>query len=164
MADLRDLYTSLGFEGARTWLQSGNVVFRTRQRSLAKVVQEIESGIEKRFGFHSTVMTRTAAEMREIVARNPFSGREDVHPSRFVVFFLASDPGKETREKILAMPLGPQELRFHATEMYVHFQEGFSQAGRPWLAVEKALNVAATGRNWNTVRRLLAMAEEMEES
>src|SRR6185437_15763571 len=65
MDALRDLYISLGLEDPRTYLQSGNVVFKTDEPDLISLVKRIESGIERRFGFSSDVIVRTSSEMRD---------------------------------------------------------------------------------------------------
>jgi len=162
MDALRALYESLGFKGARTYVQSGNVVFRTRERDLARLEEQIETAIEGRFGFPCAVILRTADQMRAVAAQNPFAGRSEVIGGRLLVFFLAGDPAPEALQKVLAIPAEPEELRIDGSHLYVHFPNGMSQARLNWPAVDKALGVPMTGRNWNTVTRLLAMAEEME--
>lgn len=162
MDALRALYESLGQRGVRTHVQSGNVVSRAEERDLAGLANRVESAIERTFGFRPAVVLRTAAELRDAIARNPFAARRDLDPSRLVVTFLAAEPGAEARDKVLGMRTDPEELRLDGREVFVYFPNGISKAKLSWPAVEKALRVTATGRNWNTVTRLLAMAEELE--
>src|SRR5215472_10120780 len=100
MEALRGLYESLGMQNVQTHIQSGNVVFRTKERDLARLSRLIEGGIEKKFGFRTDVILRTPAELREVIARNPFAQRPAVDPSRLLVTFLAADPDPEGREKV----------------------------------------------------------------
>src|SRR5215472_2726889 len=85
METLRTLYESLKFEDVATFIQSGNVVFRTKERDLKKIAKRIGDGIEKGFGFRPEIVLRTAEEMRGVVARNPFAGRTEIEPSRLLV-------------------------------------------------------------------------------
>jgi uncharacterized protein (DUF1697 family) len=162
MAELRALCASLGLEGARTHLQSGNVVFRSRERDLARLSRRLEDAIEREAGFRPSVILRTCREMREAVADNPFAARPGLDPSRLAVMFLASDPGQAIRDAVLKIPAEPEEIRFAGREMYIYFPNGMARPKLKLPLVERTLKTPTTGRNWNTARRLLKMAEEME--
>ena len=86
MEALRALYESIGLRDAQTLLQSGNVVFRTTRKDLVGLTKDIESGIERKFGFHSDVVVRTSAELRDVIARNPFAKRAGVDASKPVSY------------------------------------------------------------------------------
>src|ERR1700684_3137774 len=88
MDALRALYESLGLRDVQTLVQSGNVVFRTDQKSMAALAKRIESAVERGFGFHSDVILRSASEVREVIERNPLAKRSDPEPSKFLVWFL----------------------------------------------------------------------------
>src|SRR5579875_3037792 len=75
MDALRALYESLGLRDAQTYVQSGNVVFKTRERNMASLAKRIEDEIERVFGFRSDVVVRTSGELRAAIAKNPFAGR-----------------------------------------------------------------------------------------
>jgi len=66
MDALRALYVSLKLEDVTTFIQSGNVVFRTKERELGKIGKRIGDGIEKSFGFRPEVILRTVEEMRGV--------------------------------------------------------------------------------------------------
>jgi len=97
MDALRLLYESLRLRDPQTYVQSGNVVFRTEERDLARLANRIENEIERKFGFRADVILRTTSEMRDVIARNPFAKRRGIEPSKLLVTFLASDPGPEAR-------------------------------------------------------------------
>jgi len=161
MDALRALYVSLGLQNPQTCIQSGNVVFRVDGRSLPLLAKRIEEGIERRFGFRPAVIVRTSSEMRRVIARNPFAARRDLDPSKVLVTFLATNPGKEARDKLLGIKTDPEELRIEGRELYIYFPNGMGQSKLPAL-IEKALRTPGTGRNWNTVRKLLEIAERLE--
>lgn len=162
MDALRALYESLGLLDVQTYVQSGNVVFRTKERGLASLAKRIEDAIEKGCGFRPGVVLRTTAEMRAVIAKNPFASRQDMDPAKFLVTFLADDPGAEAREKALAVDTAPEELRIDGREVYIYFPNGQARPKMSWPRVERALKTWGTGRNWTTVAKLLEMAEALE--
>src|SRR5271166_158926 len=91
MDALRDLYKSLGLRDAQTYVQSGNVAFKTDAEGLASLAKRIEDAIERKFGFRPGVTLRTAADLRDVIARNPFAKRRDVDPGKLIVTFLAAE-------------------------------------------------------------------------
>lgn len=161
---LRDLYASLKLEQPQTYLQSGNVIFRCRKQDTAALSRKIENAIEKRFGFRPSVILRTPDELRHAIAGNPFSSRKGLDPGKLAVTFLASAPSPEARDKVLSIKADPEELHFAGRELYIYFPHGMGRSTLPWAALDKILKTPATARNWNTVTRLLAMADEMESS
>jgi uncharacterized protein (DUF1697 family) len=100
---LRALCESLGHLDVQTYVQSGNVVFQTKDRDAAKLAAKIEDAIEKKHGFRPDVILRTAAEMREVIARNPFAKRKDIEPGKLIVTLLDSEPAAETKVAVLAI-------------------------------------------------------------
>ncbi len=160
---LRDICASLKLRNPRTYIQSGNVVFRSPETHPAKLAARLETAIEKRCGFRPSVMLRTAAEMRDVVARNPYTGRENIHPGKFVVFFMATPPHPEVSNKVMAINVGSEEIQVDGRELYIYFPDGQGKSKLPPV-LERTLKMPATARNWNTVNKLLAMAEETSAS
>lgn len=162
MDDLRGVYELLGLREIHTFLQSGNVVFRTAERDLDKLAGRIEKGIENRFGFHSDVILRTSSEMKDVIGRNPFASRPDIHPSRLLVWFLAGDPGQKARDKVLTIKADPEELHIHDRELYIYYPNGLARPKLSMATVEKALKTAGTGRNWNSVTKMFELAAKLD--
>lgn len=162
MDALRALYQSLKLREAQTYIQSGNVIFRTEARDLVLLTKRIQDGFARKFGIRCPVILRTASEMRKVMARNPFATRRGIDPSRFLVTFLASEPGAEAREKVLAIKTAPEELRMDGREVYIYFPNGMARPKVSWAVIERILKTPGTGRNWNTVTSLLEIATELE--
>lgn len=154
MEELRRVCEGMGLEGVRTYIQSGNIVFRTKKRLTAK---QLEDGLEKAFGFRPLVMLRTVDELRSVIERNPIAG---VEPHKLLVFFLAAQAKPESAEAVRKMEISPERIEIDGMEMYIHFPNGQGVSKLPMARVERALGTTGTGRNWNTVQALLAMAEE----
>jgi uncharacterized protein (DUF1697 family) len=162
MEALRAHCESLGLRDPQTYVQSGNVVFRTKERNLAALAMRMENTIEQSFGFRTPVILRTTSELRDVIARNPFGKRRGIDPSKLLVTFLASEPSAEAREQVLKIKTEPEELHIDGREVYMYFPNGLARPKLSWVTVEKKLKTSGTGRNWNTVTKLLEMAERLE--
>jgi uncharacterized protein (DUF1697 family) len=161
MDALKALCVGLKLKDPQTYVQSGNVIFSSGEKDLAKLTTRIQDAIEKTVGFRPGVMLRTLAELQEVVARNPFAKRSGIEPGKLLVNFLVADPAKDARQKALAIKVGPEELHLIGREAYIYFPNGQGRSKFPWPAIERALGTSGTGRNWNSVTKMLAMAETM---
>ena len=164
MDALRTLCASLKLKDVQTYVQSGNVVFRTREEDLQRLAARIEKAIERSFGFRPDVVLRTKSEISEVIGRNPFSTRGDIGPAKLLVMFLAGDPGEDARQRVLQIKTDPEELHLHGRQLYIYFPDGMGRSKLQVGAIEKALKTPGTCRNWNTVNRLFEMAEKLEAS
>jgi uncharacterized protein (DUF1697 family) len=164
MDELRAVYESLGLRDVETYVQSGNVVFRTAARSLDTLARKIEAAIAAAHGVRTFAVLRTCDEWRDVIARNPFAGREGIDPAKLLVSFLAGKPSDDACRKARAVPTEPEELCIDGRELYVYFPNGMARPKVSMAAVERALATSGTGRNWNTVMRLLEVAERLEKA
>lgn len=162
MEELRALCASLGLSGAQTHIQSGNVVFKAKGTDSVQLAKRIGDAIERKFGFRSPVLLRTTSELRQAVTRNPFADRKGIDPSKLLVTFLSTEPQALARERLLNLKIEPEELHLIGRELYVYFPNGIARPKFSWSSVERILQVSGTGRNWNTVNKLLEMAEQFE--
>jgi uncharacterized protein (DUF1697 family) len=162
MDALRELYESLGLRDAQTYVQSGNVVFRTNAKDLVRLQKRIEDGIEQSFGFRTSVVLRSSAELKDVIRRNPFAKRSGIEPNKLVVSFLAGEPGSEPKQKIVQIKVGPEEMYLDGRELYIHYAGGMGKSKLSPALLERTLKVSGTARNWNTVTKLLEMAEAVE--
>jgi uncharacterized protein (DUF1697 family) len=161
MDALRALYESLNLESPRTYVQSGNVIFCTKEKNSAALAKKIQSAIERKFGFRPEVILRTTDEMRAAIAASPFTDR-NLEPGKTVVTFLAGDAGPEASAKLLALTDHPEELHLLGRELHIYFPDGMGKSKLPWPKIEKLLATPGTARNWNSVTKMMAIAEEME--
>jgi uncharacterized protein (DUF1697 family) len=162
MEELRALCAALKLRDAQTYVQSGNVVFRTEERDLAALAKKLESAIEKKLGFRPSAILRTAAELRRVITRNPVAKRRGVEPGKLLVTFLSGKPGAEGREKVRGIKCDPEEIWIEGSELYIYFPNGAGKSKLQWSTMYRMLGVAGTARNWNSVMKLLEMAEAME--
>ena len=164
MDALRALYESLKLRDPQTYVQSGNVIFSTDERDLVLLTKRIQNGIARHFGFRPDVILRTAPELRDVVARNPFAKRRNIEPSKLLVTFLVSIPSTEALDTICKFKSDPEELRIDGRELFIHFPNGMGNSKLSWPKIERMLKTPGTGRNWNSVTKMLAIAENLEVS
>jgi uncharacterized protein (DUF1697 family) len=162
MDDLRTLYRSLKLEDPRTYVQSGNVIFRTKEKNCPALAKKIQDAIEGKFGFRPEVIVRTTEELRSAIAASPFASRRNLEPGKILVTFLAGTPSPYAHATLLSLKAHPEELHLSGRELYIYFPDGAGKSKLPWSKVEKLVQATGTARNWNSVTKMLAMAEEME--
>ena len=162
MDALRSLYQSLKLEDPQTYVQSGNVIFRTKEGNAPQLAKKIQNAIARKFGFRPEVILRTPEEFRRVIAANPFAARSDVDPAQLLVTFLAAEPGAEARAELLALKPNPEELHLIGREIYIYFPNGAGRSKLQWSSLDKKLGTAGTARNWNSVMNMLEIAEKLE--
>jgi uncharacterized protein (DUF1697 family) len=161
MEDLRALCESLKFEDPRTYVQSGNVIFRTKEKSSPALVEKIQNAIERKFDFRPAVILRTTDELRSAIAATPFIASRKLEPGKILVTFLSDEPSPGVHATLLGLKDYPEEIHLKGRELYIYFPDGAGKSKLPWSQVEKLLKTTGTARNWNSVTKMLAMAEEI---
>jgi uncharacterized protein (DUF1697 family) len=156
MVDLRELVSQLGAEDVTTYVQSGNVVFRSPGER-GDLTQAIESEVRRRLGLDLRVMLRTNAELGELVAGNPFAAHEP-DPIKLHVTFLAEPPDRGRVSALNVMQFEPDQFRVARDAVYLHCPQGYGRSKLSNAFFEKQLGVAATTRNWRTVTTLAELA------
>ncbi len=159
MADLRAFVEALGFKDARTLLNSGNLVFRSDgKRDDLALAAFLEEQAARRLGLKTWFLVRSAEEWAEVIARNPFAEEAQTLPSRFLVMFFRETPGAEMMQALRALKVDSERLHLDGRRLYAVCPEGFldSKLGSALLGARFAK--LATGRNWNTVLMLGALA------
>ena len=158
MPELREALAGAGFDEARTYLQSGNVVLSS-DHPPERVARECERLIAERFGFDIAVVVRTRDELAAVVQRNPLGAIAD-NPKRYQVTFLAAEPDPEVVRKLEGAAVAPERLVLSGRELYAWHPEGIGRSKLWALLAGPRLGVTATARNWTTVTSLLAIVDE----
>jgi uncharacterized protein (DUF1697 family) len=159
MPDLCRFFADEGFGGARSLLQSGNVVFDGGTRGSEELERLLEARTAKRFGLRTDYFIRTAAELRELIVRNPFPREAADDPSHLLVMFLKMAPGGETVKALQAAIKGPEGARSHGKHAYITYPAGIGRSKLTTARIEDTLGSRGTGRNWNTVLKLSALCK-----
>jgi uncharacterized protein (DUF1697 family) len=157
MADLRDALARNGYEDARTFLQSGNVVLTSRAKP-ERLQRELERLIAGELGIETSVVVRTRDELADVIARDPF-GDAIATPKWYQVTFLAAEPDPEFARELAAADVAPEQVVVSGREIYAWHPEGLQRSPLAKLLSDKRLGPGATARNWNTVLGLLELAD-----
>ena len=153
MADLQQTFLTLGHTDVSTYIQTGNVLFRTPSKSIPKLVQVIEQQLRLDFGNAPAVLLRTAPDLARVVATSPYA-QQGADPSRHHVTFLAETPSADRLAAFSAPASGRDELIIIGREVYVHTPDGYGNSKLSGALLERRLGVVTTTRNWNTVTKL----------
>jgi uncharacterized protein (DUF1697 family) len=157
MADLRRELAAIGLDNVATLLQSGNVVFDAPKGAPAALEGRLEKEIEKRIGLQVDFHVRSAAEWAAIVAANPFPAEAKKDPGHLLVTVFKT-PLEKGRVRALQDAIkGPERLHAEGRHLYMIYPDGIGNSKAAPLA-ERLLAARGTGRNWNTVLKLAALA------
>jgi uncharacterized protein (DUF1697 family) len=145
MAQLRDALDASGYENVRTYIQSGNVVFDAG-RADASALEKI---VATEFGVTSTVILRTARQLRTLARSRPLgASTADMH-----AIFLRDKPPRTAARRLEAVA-GGNEFAVVGGDVVVRYPGGYQGATLTNAVIEKTLGIPGTGRNWRTVEKL----------
>ncbi len=156
MTELRATLGNLGFKDVQTYLQSGNVVLEPGDRSLGDLPGEIETAIVDGFGLRIRVIIRVREDLAAVARSHPFLDRE-ADSSRFHVVFLDAMPDAARIAALDPDRSPPDQFEVKGQEIYLSYPQGQGRSKLSLDYFERALGVAGTARNWNTVTKLLEM-------
>ena len=157
MKDLAGMFSEAGCEDVRTYIQSGNVLFRANPGLAANIPSVISELILARFGYSVPVVTRTALDLEEIVRVNPFA-EAGVEADKLHVFFLSNSPDR-TRVEVLDPNRSPgDEFAVIDREVFLYCPNGIARSKLTNSYFDSRLSTTSTARNWRTVGKLLELA------
>ena len=162
MARLRELMEALRYRDVRTYVQSGNVVFSAPDTPPPDLEQQLERAIAAEFGFDVSVVVRSRDELADVVALDPL-GDIATDPARYLVIFRAAPLDPERLAAIDPAAFAPEAFHARERELYVWAPEGMRDSALLKALSEQRLGGVATARNWRTVEKLLALADESEQ-
>jgi uncharacterized protein (DUF1697 family) len=162
MDDLRKSFEALGFEQVKTYIQSGNVVFKAAKSSSAALGKKIEARIISDFGFSASVIVRTGTELSATIAANPFLTQRGIDPEKLHVVFLSDIPATTALKKLAEFTVAPDQSQCVGREIFLYLPNGFSASSLWKVPWEKALAVVTTTRNWKTVNSIHQMCRDCE--
>jgi uncharacterized protein (DUF1697 family) len=160
MEKLRSSLEALGFESVKTYIQSGNVVFKAKKTSTTALSKLIEDRVVEDFGFPASVITRGGDELDRIIETNSLVTSAAIDLAKVHVMFLSQAPDGAALKKIAALAIAPEECRCAEREVYFYFPNGVSQSVYFKTPVDRILAVTTTMRNWKTVNTLQQMCRD----
>jgi uncharacterized protein (DUF1697 family) len=155
MPALRAMAEDLGYTDVATYINSGNLIISSSKKA-ATVEREISNAIKDTFGRPIDVTVRTAAQLKKILAENPYP---DGNPSQVTVAFLTKAPAANAQDKVAAVATDHEPFTFAGQDVYVNYSQGI---GKSKLAerFSDIIGVSSTVRNIRTVEKVLALCGE----
>ena len=160
MTDLCALFTTLRLHDARSLLQTGNVVFRSEIDSAAELERLLEDGARKDLRVDTAFFVRTASELKGAIAANPFRDQARSDPSHLLMLFLKDAPARAAVTALQEAIKGGEVVGARGRHAYALYPDGIGRSKLTSTLIEKHLGTRATGRNWNTVLKLHALAQQ----
>jgi uncharacterized protein (DUF1697 family) len=163
MDDLKELYRSLDFNDVISYIQSGNVVFRTKNTKTSVLIDIIEDTIDKELDLDVKVLIRTKKELKNIINGNPFRN-EDI--KYLYVTFLSDIPSKKLIKDLnnnfdFNKNNKSDKFCISEKEIYLYLPNGYGRTKLSNNFFEKKLGISATTRNWRSVNKLFDIAESI---
>ena len=158
MKDLVTMFVDAGCDDVRTYIQSGNVLFRSKPALVEGIPSLVSSAIMSRFGYRVPIITRTATELGEIVRANPFV-EVGADAGKLHVVFLADQPDAASAETLDPDRSPGDEFAAIGSDVYLHCPDGFARTRLTNSYFDSRLSTTSTTRNWRTVVKLLELAQ-----
>jgi uncharacterized protein (DUF1697 family) len=156
MPALRGALAEAGFTDVRTYVQSGNVVLRSRHRTPTAVAKAVGELMQERFDVDQPVVVRTPEQVTSLIEANPFADAALERPKLLHVVFLTAEPAAEAVERMHVDEVTRDVVRIIGPDMFVDFGESVQASKLSPAYFSRRLGVEGTARNWRTV---LALAE-----
>jgi uncharacterized protein (DUF1697 family) len=161
MDELRASLAALGFAEVKTYIQSGNVVFKAAKISDQALSKKIEATILLKFGHSVSVIIRTAEEIEQVIANNPFLKQPDIDPTKLHVMFLREPPAQSALKQLETLVLRPDQFRSLGKELYFYLPNGVAESAVMKKPIDRVLAIPTTMRNWRTVNTIQQMCAEI---
>lgn len=157
MRDLVELFEQAGCSDVKTYIQSGNVVFKAAARTGERLVAAVEKRITERFALTVPIVLRTSEELVKVARANPFLARKRDEKTLHVIF-LADAPSAGAIASLDAQRSPPDEFTVAGREIYVFSPNGVGRSKLTNDYFDRKLATTSTGRNWRTVLTLVELS------
>ena len=148
---------SLGAQQAKTYIQSGNLVF-TAGGSAATAEASLERAIAAHFGFPVDVVVRTADDWASYAAGNPFPDAAETRPNHLLLALSKQPPSPGAEVALRGQASAGERVALLGAALWVDYVGSVARSKLTPAALNKALGSPVTARNWTTVLKLAEMA------
>lgn len=156
MKDLRSLLSKIKLESVQTYIQTGNIVFMSKETNTSKLEEKINKAISSHFGLDIQVLVKSVQQLKHIFDTCPFSEEKKIN-SYFIMLNKMPDIDlvKEASKKIYEN----EEYVIYDDSIYFYSANGYGRAKFNLIFFERKLNVKATARNYKTMVKLLSLSQ-----
>jgi uncharacterized protein (DUF1697 family) len=164
MAKLRETLSCAGLHDVKTYIQSGNIVFKSKIASVNELEQLIQKSIADGFGFTVPVLVKLTKEVASILADNPFIASKYLESNQVYFILLFNIPPEEQVLSFESMKYPNEEFKILNNCVYLLCKNGYGKARLNNHSIERKLNVSATARNYRTMQKLVELATNKSRS
>jgi len=157
MAELKQLFTDLGFSDVTTYIQSGNVVFQSEPSIISKIEQQIITQVKQVFGHTIKVLVITKKQLKTVFKSNPFFKNKAINIKALYVIFLKENYFAEGIKLIEPFKKN-EEFELIDNSVYLNYSNGAGNSKLTTNLFEKKLKTTATARNWRTITKLIELS------
>jgi uncharacterized protein (DUF1697 family) len=159
MSDLKALYEEIKFKEVLTYIQSGNVIFKSDDKlSDSEIGKKIEKKIYEKYKFDVPVIVRTVTEIGNAISNNPFLKEKGIDHEKLHITFLAERPAKIKSDALMNIDYSPDKFFIIDREVFLYCPNGYGNTKLSNNFFESKLKVGATTRNWKTVNKIFELA------
>lgn len=155
MSRLVEIFEGLGFENVWTYINSGNVVFDATGRR-SDLERRIGDALEEEYGFEVTTFVRTVAEIRKVLAAQPFALTDG---DTYFVTFLHEAPSPVVAVEFEAQSNAFDTVLVDGTEVH-WLMRGKSTDTTLGKKAWKVLGEFSTSRNTTMLGKLVAKIDD----
>lgn len=159
MAELAAMFEALGLGPAKTLLSSGNVIFEGTGLDTGALEDLLARETIARLGLATTYFVRSVRDWRAAIAANPFADMAANEPGHLLLYALSAIPEAAAETRLAQAINGRESVRLVGAHVYACYPDGVGRSKLTLALIEKSLGVSATGRNWNTVVKIAALAD-----
>jgi uncharacterized protein (DUF1697 family) len=156
MERLCGVFSSVGFEGVKSYINSGNIVFHSRKQADDKLSTRIHDAVKNQLEIDVSIVVRTIDEIEDVIGNNPLDGEFEDY-KKMQVLFLNEELPKEKERLLLENSSEGEQFAVRGREIFCHLKSGFADSLLAKGFIEKKLKVVATARNWRTVKKIAEM-------
>ena len=159
MEELKTLYEGLQLQNVSTYIQSGNVIFRSSVNNCKDLSDLISKALTERFGFPVSVIVKNIVEFKDIYENNPFL-KQNIDIQKLYTIFLSDDPDQYMINKI-AKKSEEDIFVLYKSTIYLFCSNGYGKTKLTNTFFENNLKVVATTRGWTTVAKIYQIAQSL---
>jgi uncharacterized protein (DUF1697 family) len=156
MKDLTAIFGAAGCTDVKTYIQSGNVIFRAEPKLMKNLAGDVSARIVAGFGIKAPVVLRTHGELKRTVANNPYLNTAANEKALFVMF-LAAQPDSGDAAALDPQRSPPDQFTVYDRDIYLNLANGAATTKLTNQYFDSRLKTVSTARNWRTVLKLFEL-------
>jgi uncharacterized protein (DUF1697 family) len=158
MEALRLAIAELPLENISTYIQSGNVIFKSEEEDKRKLEKQIADKVFARFGFDISVFVFEPSELRNAVGQNPYKAKTTVDSVQPYVGFMSDIPNSTAVSLLRKTDFKGDEFVVTGKTIFLWYAQSAGDTKLTNALIEKKFGLRSTFRNWKTINKLIELS------